>query len=86
MTMPKDSEHEEILKYYNGPSTDKMKAIATKVMSEAEERILKQNVRPIVEKVNEHDNIFADLGRSFSAGFGIITSVAGKVTGKKKST
>jgi hypothetical protein len=81
MSMPTDSEHDEILKY-DGPITDKIKA----AVSAAEERILKQNVRPLVEKVNEHDNAFVEIAKSFSAGFGHILSAAGKVTGKNKST
>jgi hypothetical protein len=83
MSLPSDREQNEILKWQDEQSnmriTDKIK----KNLSEAEQRILQQ-IAPIQQKVDEHDNIFADLGRSFSAGFGIITSVAGKVTGKTK--
>jgi hypothetical protein len=64
MSMPNDKEHQEIIKYYSGPSTDKMKAIAEEAakrkVSEAEERILKENVRPLVEQFVEHDGFISE--------------------------
>lgn len=77
MSMPTDAEMEELLKY-DGPITDKIKMH----VSRAEERILKQ-IRPLAEKVEEHDNAFREIGRGISTGFGSILSVVGKVTGKR---
>ncbi len=79
MTMPSDKEHAEILSYLNGPSTDKVKAIASKIVSEAEERITK-NYAPFAQKVEEHDGFISNFAQAFSHVSGFLQ----KATGKKK--
>jgi hypothetical protein len=64
MSMPNDKEHQEIINYYNGPSTDKIKAIAKQVISEAEERITK-NYLPFAQKVDEHEGFISKIKRNF---------------------
>lgn len=61
MNMPTDKEQLEILNSYNGPITDKVKAIVSRV----EERILKENVRPLAEKLEEHDGFISKIKRNF---------------------
>ena len=83
MTMPTEKEQAEIAKWEaeqkHGPTTTEK---INKALSEAEQRILQQ-MATLQDKVIEHDETFAELGKSFSAGFGRITATAGRLTGKK---
>jgi hypothetical protein len=64
MSMPNEKEHLDILKYFNGPDTDKIRAVASEVVSKAEERITK-NYLPFAQKVDEHDGFISKIKRNF---------------------
>jgi hypothetical protein len=83
MSLPTEAEQNEILKWQDEQSNMRITDKIFKAMSQAEERILKENVRPLAERVAQHDNIFTELGKSLSAGFGNITATVGRLTGKK---
>lgn len=65
MTMPTKQEQEDLLKYYTGPSTDKIKAVAGELVAKAEERITK-NYLPFAQKVEAHDGFISKIRRAFS--------------------
>jgi|GEM_PF-6969076 len=75
MTMLTDSEQRQLNdEQLDGPTTQKI----NKRLSEAEERILKQ-VRPVVEKLEEHDDFINGFAKTFSH----VSSFLKKATGAK---
>lgn len=63
----------------DGPTTQKI----NKKLSQAEQRILEQ-LRPVVEKISEHDSFIVDFAKAWNMSIPGVTNFLSKVSGKKR--
>jgi hypothetical protein len=70
MSFLTDDEQNKLNDEMEGPTTQKI----NKQLSASEERILKQ-LRPLAEKVEEHDGFIASFRDAWNRGIGAVTKV-----------
>lgn len=63
MSMPTDDEMKKLVEEMPGPITDRI----FRAMSEAERRLLQKHVRPLEQKIQEHEGFIARLKRGLGA-------------------